>query len=131
MVEKSNLSSRAAHVEKTELWKDYPDYYRELEKQHLWPLWEEINKFTGVGRPSSKIVPCVWRYEDTRRLVMQSADLLTAEEIVEGDSPRETLDRLRTCSRPRRPSAAFWRSRIRGWRTGWRSLRACMRATSS
>ncbi|MCZ6475160.1 MAG: gentisate 1,2-dioxygenase [Gammaproteobacteria bacterium] len=80
MVENRDLTSRAAHVEKTELWKKFPDYYRELEKKHLWPLWEEINKFTGHALPSSKVVPCVWRYEDTRRLVMQSADMLTAAE---------------------------------------------------
>ena len=82
MVEKSNLSSRASHVEKTELWKQFPDYYRELEQKHLWPLWEEINKFTSSPRPSSKVVPCVWQYEEARRLVMQSADMLTAEEAV-------------------------------------------------
>ena len=80
MVVKRDVTSRAAHVEKTELWKEFPGYYRELEKTHLWPLWEEINKFTGTGLPSSKVVPCVWRYEDTRRLVMQSADLLSAAE---------------------------------------------------
>ena len=61
MVEKSNVASRAAHVEKTELWKEFPDYYRELEQKHLWPLWEEINKFTGFPLPSSKVVPCVWK----------------------------------------------------------------------
>ena len=53
MIQKRVLTSRAAHVEKTELWKEFPDYYRELEEYHLWPLWEEINKFTGAGMPTS------------------------------------------------------------------------------
>ncbi len=80
MAEKQDLVSRAAHVEKTELWKEFPGYYEELEQLHLWPLWEEINKFTGTERPTPNVVPCIWRYEDARRVVMQSAELLTAEE---------------------------------------------------
>lgn len=80
MVEKRDLISRAAHVDKIGLWKKFPDYYRELENTHLWPLWEEINKFTGSALPILKAVPCLWHYENTRRLVMQSADMLTAAE---------------------------------------------------
>ncbi len=80
MVEKRDFSPRDAHVEKTELWKEFPEYYRDLEGLHLWPLWEEINKFTSTPSPVSKMLPCLWRYPDVRPLLLASADMLTAQE---------------------------------------------------
>jgi len=80
MVEKKDSVRRGPRIEKTELWKEYPGYYRQLEDGHLWPLWEEIHNFTSMPEPRSKAVPCLWRYEEARRLVLESADMLTAEE---------------------------------------------------
>jgi len=80
MVEKRDVALRDAQVEKTELWKEYPDYYRQLEGVNLWPLWEEIHAFTAMPSPRSKAVPCLWPYGEARRLVLASADMLTAAE---------------------------------------------------
>ena len=54
MVEKRNLANRSHQAEKTDLWKEYPDYYRQLKDAHLWPLWEEIHKFTARPSPPLK-----------------------------------------------------------------------------
>lgn len=80
MVEKRNFANRSHQAEKTDLWKEYPDYYRQLEDAHLWPLWEEIHKFTARPSPRSKVLPYLWQYKDARNLVLASADMLTAEE---------------------------------------------------
>ena len=80
MVEKRDFIRSGSQVEKTGLWNEYPDYYRDLEATHLWPLWEEIHKFTATPEPCSIAVPNLWRYDEARRLVLASADMLTAEE---------------------------------------------------
>lgn len=80
MVEKRDFTRAGPHIEKTQLWNEYPDYYRELKAGHMWPLWEEIHPFTKMSAPRSKAVPHLWHYEDARRLVLASADMLTAEE---------------------------------------------------
>ncbi len=80
MVEKSDVMRSGPRIEKTELWNEYPDYYRDLESAQLWPLWEEIHKFTSMPEPRSKVLPHLWRYDEARRLVLASADMLTAEE---------------------------------------------------
>ena len=80
MVEKRDSMRSSSQGEKIELWNEHPDYYRDLEATNLWPLWEEIHKFTATPEPCSKAVPHLWRYDEARRLVLASADMLTAEE---------------------------------------------------
>ena len=80
MVEKSDCLRSGPDAAKTQLWKAYPDYYRALEGARLWPLWEEIHHFTATPAPRSRALPHVWPYQQARRLVLASADMLTAQE---------------------------------------------------
>ncbi|MEJ8571990.1 gentisate 1,2-dioxygenase [Microbaculum marinum] len=55
------------------------DFYDRLGPKNLAPLWEVL-KGLMPNEPTSKAVPFQWRYSDVRPLLMESGNLLTAEE---------------------------------------------------
>ncbi|MDB5742788.1 MAG: gentisate 1,2-dioxygenase [Polaromonas sp.] len=57
------------------------DYYRRIKPLHLTPLWEELHALVP-REPNSPCIPALWRYADIRPLLMESANLITAEEAV-------------------------------------------------
>jgi gentisate 1,2-dioxygenase len=57
------------------------DYYQRIKPLHLTPLWEELHALVP-REPNSPCVAALWRYADIRPLLMESADLITAEEAV-------------------------------------------------
>jgi gentisate 1,2-dioxygenase len=56
-------------------------FYAEISSFNLTPLWESLH--TLVPRePNTPCVPAIWRYKDIRSFLMQSGELITAEEAV-------------------------------------------------
>ena len=54
-------------------------FYNRLTPRHLAPLWEVL-KGLVPAEPKSKAVPYQWKYNEIRPLLMESGELLTAEE---------------------------------------------------
>ena len=55
------------------------EFYQRLEGNNSAPLWEVLGQIiTPEPRPAS--VPVVWHYEEIRSLLMESGDLISAEE---------------------------------------------------
>jgi gentisate 1,2-dioxygenase len=54
-------------------------FYNRLTPHHLAPLWEVL-KGLVPAEPKSKAVPYQWKYNEIRPLLMESGELLTAEE---------------------------------------------------
>jgi gentisate 1,2-dioxygenase len=57
------------------------DYYARIRPLHLAPLWEELHALVP-REPQTPCVPALWRYDEIRPLLMESAALITAEEAV-------------------------------------------------
>jgi len=57
------------------------DYYDRIRPLHLTPLWESLHALVP-REPQTPCVPALWRYDEIRPLLMESADLITAEEAV-------------------------------------------------
>ena len=57
------------------------DFYQRIKSLHLTPLWEELHSLVP-REPSSPAVPALWRYEQIRPYLIESAELITAEEAV-------------------------------------------------
>ena len=57
------------------------DYYARIRPLHLTPLWEELHALVP-REPQTPCVPALWRYDEIRPLLMESAALITAEEAV-------------------------------------------------
>jgi gentisate 1,2-dioxygenase len=69
----------AAFYAKPETSAERKDFYRRLDARNAAPLWEVLGQIiTPEPRPAS--VPAVWHYEEIRPLLMESGDLITAEE---------------------------------------------------
>jgi gentisate 1,2-dioxygenase len=56
-------------------------YYERIRPLHLTPLWESLHALVP-REPQTPCVPAIWRYDDIRPLLMESAELITAEEAV-------------------------------------------------
>ncbi|MBK7549263.1 MAG: gentisate 1,2-dioxygenase [Rhodoferax sp.] len=56
-------------------------FYDELHPHHLTPLWEVLHALVPP-QPSSPCVSALWKYEQVRPFLMQSGELITAEEAV-------------------------------------------------
>ena len=57
------------------------DYYERIRPLHLTPLWEALHALVP-REPQTPCVPALWRYDEIRPLLMESAALITAEEAV-------------------------------------------------
>lgn len=55
------------------------EYYERLTPNNLAPLWEVLSKLVS-RQPVTDSVPCLWRYEEVRPLLLESGDLIRAEE---------------------------------------------------
>ncbi len=56
-------------------------FYDELSPYHLTPLWEVLHALVPP-QPSSPCVAALWKYEQVRPFLMQSGELISAEEAV-------------------------------------------------
>ena len=56
-------------------------YYERIRPLHLTPLWESLHALVP-REPQTPCVAALWRYDDIRPLLMESAELITAEEAV-------------------------------------------------
>jgi gentisate 1,2-dioxygenase len=56
-------------------------YYERIRPLHLTPLWESLHALVP-REPQTPCVPALWRYDEIRPLLMESAELITAEEAV-------------------------------------------------
>ncbi|MBU1359662.1 MAG: gentisate 1,2-dioxygenase [Gammaproteobacteria bacterium] len=56
-------------------------YYERIRPLNLTPLWESLHALVPRA-PQTPCVPALWRYDDIRPLLMESAELITAEEAV-------------------------------------------------
>ena len=55
------------------------DYYARIEKHSMAPLWEVLKNIVPP-EPKPQAVPHLWSYETVRPLLLESGDLLSAEE---------------------------------------------------
>jgi gentisate 1,2-dioxygenase len=55
------------------------EYYREIERLNLGPLWAVLGSIF-TPEPTTRVEPCLWRWEDVRPQVLRAAELVTAEE---------------------------------------------------
>ncbi|WP_218509339.1 gentisate 1,2-dioxygenase [Variovorax sp. dw_308] len=57
------------------------DFYDRIKPLGLTPLWEELHALVP-REPQTPCVPAIWRYDEIRPFLMESAALITAEEAV-------------------------------------------------
>ncbi len=55
------------------------DYYARIAEHSMAPLWEVIHKLLAK-EPVTEATPHIWHYDTVRPAVMESADLISAEE---------------------------------------------------
>jgi gentisate 1,2-dioxygenase len=53
--------------------------YKEMEPEHLYPLWEVLAALV-TPTPSSTVQPHLWSYDTARRHLLRAGDLITAEQ---------------------------------------------------
>jgi gentisate 1,2-dioxygenase len=57
------------------------NFYRKISGQYLTPLWESLHALVPK-EPNTPCVPHLWNYNEVRPYLMQSGDLISAEEAV-------------------------------------------------
>jgi gentisate 1,2-dioxygenase len=55
------------------------EFYRRLAKKNSAPLWEVLAKVVPPT-PTTPFIPAIWKYDEMRPLVMESGNLITAQE---------------------------------------------------
>lgn len=56
-------------------------YYARIDKKDMTPLWESLHSLVPQS-PTTECVPHLWRYDAVRSDIMESGELITAEEAV-------------------------------------------------
>ena len=56
-------------------------YYRRIAAKHLTPLWELMASLVPE-KPQSPCVPAIWRYDEVRPWLLESGQLISAQEAV-------------------------------------------------
>ena len=56
-------------------------YYRRIAAKHLTPLWESMSALVPE-HPQSPCVPMIWRYDEVRPWLLESGQLISAQEAV-------------------------------------------------
>ena len=56
-------------------------YYRRIAAKHLTPLWESMSALVPE-HPQSPCVPMIWRYDELRPWLLESGQLISAQEAV-------------------------------------------------
>jgi gentisate 1,2-dioxygenase len=54
-------------------------YYDKISRHSLSPAWERLGELIA-DEPRSQCVPAIWKFKDTKAMVMESAELISAEE---------------------------------------------------
>jgi len=54
-------------------------FYDRIAPAHLAPLWENLHRMV-TPEPVASAVPAIWRYRDVRPYLMESGNLITAQE---------------------------------------------------
>jgi gentisate 1,2-dioxygenase len=54
-------------------------YYDRISKHALSPAWERLRELIGT-EPRSQCVPAMWKFKDIKAMVIESAELISAEE---------------------------------------------------
>jgi gentisate 1,2-dioxygenase len=54
-------------------------YYAKISKSHMTPLWEVLRGLV-TPVPTPKAVPHVWHFDEAKKLVIESGEVITAEE---------------------------------------------------
>ena len=54
-------------------------YYDRISKHDMAPLWEKLRELVG-NEPKTQCAPAIWRFDDVRAMVLESADLISAKE---------------------------------------------------
>lgn len=57
------------------------DYYQRIHAKHMAPLWESLHNLVP-RQPAPACVPFLWKYDDLRADLMESGELISAEEAV-------------------------------------------------
>ena len=55
--------------------------YESIRPHHMTPLWEVLHALVPRS-PTTACVPALWRYREVKPFLMQSGELITAEEAV-------------------------------------------------
>src|SRR5437899_7841590 len=55
------------------------DYYDRISAYGLSPAWERLRDLIGT-EPKSQCLPTVWRFKDVKAMLLESAELISAEE---------------------------------------------------
>jgi len=55
------------------------DYYHRIAAYGLSPAWERLRDLIG-SEPKSQCMPAIWRFKEVKALLMESAELISAEE---------------------------------------------------
>ena len=55
------------------------DFYKQIEKKSLTPLWEVMQDLF-LPRPSSPCIPKIWKYDDIRKDISEAGDIISTEE---------------------------------------------------
>ena len=58
---------------------DRADFYRRIDPDNLYPLWEVVAEMI-TKEPQTEATPYLWRFEDVRPHVVESADLVSGDE---------------------------------------------------
>ena len=91
--------SRALH-EKPELTNARADFYGRMAEQKMTLLWEVLNTLLAEA-PVTAAVPHKWDYDLRRPYIMESADIISAEEVERRVMVLKTLDWKRNPASPR------------------------------
>jgi gentisate 1,2-dioxygenase len=54
-------------------------YYDRISKYDMAPLWEKLKQLVS-NEPKTHCAPAIWRFRDVKAMVMEAADLITAQE---------------------------------------------------
>ena len=54
-------------------------YYDRIDKLDMTPLWEVLSSLV-TKEPKSRCVPALWKFKDIKQFVLESGDVITAEE---------------------------------------------------
>ena len=54
-------------------------YYDRISQHNMAPAWEKLRDLIG-NEPKTQCVPAIWRFKDVKAMVLESADLISAEE---------------------------------------------------
>src|SRR5262245_23209607 len=54
-------------------------YYDKISEYGLSPAWERLRELIGQ-EPKSQCVPAIWKFKDVRAMVMEAAEIISAEE---------------------------------------------------